>query len=201
MLHMQVTAAVLLATPILQTAAAVVLSSASTSAPSSSPTAQNIKLPLSAATNLGYIGQNPTAAVNSIIAANSAAAMPTPYFDLLHRRESKFTLWIPGQAAGAVSPPKLILGTIDNTTSPATFKQIFSGSLTQSDKADLFELDPNTISPALQNDAVYWYWFEVTDTSSNVSQCQIQIDMYQFLALLKMNLPAIQQYCPTVKQC
>lgn len=90
--------------------------------------------------------------------------MASPYFDILRRREEKFVLWIPGHAQED-APPKLILGTIDNVTKPATFKQLFSGALTQSDKTDLFELDPNAMIPSLK-DGVYWYWFEVTDTSS-----------------------------------
>ena len=36
-----------------------------------------------------------------------------------------------------------------------------------SDVADLWELDPNDISPPLQNNTVYYYWFEVTDMSSS----------------------------------
>ncbi|KAE9962952.1 hypothetical protein BLS_009858 [Venturia inaequalis] len=167
MLRMQIAAAVLLATPFLPSASAVVLPTASASTPFS-PTARNIELPITIDNNLGYIGKSPTTANNPTIAANPIA-MPVPYFDLLVRRESKFTLWIPGQAASHGDPPKLILGKVDNSSSPATFKQLYSGALTQSDKTDLFELDPNTITPALQDGAVYWYWFEVTDTSSKTT--------------------------------
>lgn len=181
MLRMQIAAAVLLATPFLPSASAVVLPAASAST-SFSPTARNIKLPISIDNNLGYIGKSPTAANSPTIAANPIA-MPVPYFDLLVRRESKFTLWIPGQAASHGDPPKLILGKVDKSSSPATFKQLYSGALSQSDKTDLFELDPNTIAPALQDGAVYWYWFEVTDTSAKVNQCFPYNDLDNLLGI------------------
>ena len=84
-------------------------------------------------------------------------------FDLLERRKNKFVLWIPG--AVQPSPPKIVLGTYSPGT-PATVDALYTGPLIKSDVVDLWELDPNTISPSLQNDTVYYYFFEVTDTSS-----------------------------------
>jgi pullulanase len=91
--------------------------------------------------------------------------MVKPTFDLLRRRENKFTLWIPGQTAGS-SPPLIVLGTISSATSLATFNEVFKGALVRADKPDLWELDPNTINPPLKDGAVYSYWFKVVDTSS-----------------------------------
>jgi pullulanase len=93
--------------------------------------------------------------------------MTAPYFDILRRREDKFVLWIPGQASG-VTPPQLVLGTIDSSTSPAKFNELFKGPLVNAlaPEAGLFELDPNSIIPALQDGAVYHYWFEATDASA-----------------------------------
>lgn len=187
-MRMQV-AAVLLGTQLIATALAGLLPSALNSAIFSSPTIQNTKTPISSPINdLGYIAQNPPIAVSPSIVANTAAAMAPPYFDILHRREGKFILWIPGQTPEAANPPKLILGTIDQSTSPATFKQLFSGPLTQSDKNDLFELDPNTISPALQDNSVYWYWFEVTDTSSQ------QVSHFRCNPLSFRNVSILERY-------
>lgn len=82
-------------------------------------------------------------------------------YDLLERRKEKFVLWTPGIS----TVPSLILGTIDVSTSPATFTQLFEGQLVKADQPDLWELDPNTIQPQLQNGSVYHYWFQAIDTS------------------------------------
>ncbi|RDI77753.1 hypothetical protein Vi05172_g12303 [Venturia inaequalis] len=84
-------------------------------------------------------------------------------FDILSRREDNFVLWIP--AYDQTSPPQLVLGTTDNSTSPATFNQLFKAPLNKTEQ-DLFELDPNAIS-LLQNGSIYWYWFEVDDPNSD----------------------------------
>ncbi|QDS75203.1 hypothetical protein FKW77_008874 [Venturia effusa] len=166
LLRMQVAAALLLGTQVLWTASAGALRPALTPNLASSPIVQNTKFMTMASSNdYGYIAQKPNSAV-SPPRTGKAAAMSAPTFDILQRRESKFTLWIPGHNPETADTPKLILGTIDNTTKPAIFKELFSGVLMQSDKTDLFELDPNAITPALQDKTVYWYWFEVTDASS-----------------------------------
>lgn len=102
-LRMQVAVAALLGLPLFQNTSA--LPSAPTSAQSLIATSQIPSAVPTSILDLGYIIQN------SSIASN---------FDLLRRREDKFTLWIPGQPPGVVDAPKLILGTIDNSTSPAT---------------------------------------------------------------------------------
>lgn len=106
---------------------------ASTSASTYSRTVQFTNIP------------KPTASSSSVVSTpTSDLNMATaPYFDILRRREEKFVLWIPGQSQSSQAiPPKLILGNIDNSTSPATFNQLFSGPLIPSDRKDLFELDP-----------------------------------------------------------
>jgi pullulanase len=82
-----------------------------------------------------------------------------PIFDILERRKAKFTLWIPGQVAGSPAP-QLLLG-----PASSTINITFTGPLQQSDQPDLWELDPKDIKPALQDEQIYHYWFEVTDTS------------------------------------
>ncbi|TLD26090.1 glycoside hydrolase family protein [Venturia nashicola] len=84
-------------------------------------------------------------------------------FDILSRRQTNFVLWIP--AFEQEKPPRLVLGTANKSTSPATFTQLFEGPLNQT-KQDLFELDIEAIS-VLRNGSVYWYWFEVDDPSSD----------------------------------
>jgi pullulanase len=82
-------------------------------------------------------------------------------FNLLERRREKFTLWIPAQSLQS-KPPQLVLGTFDL---PATVNEVFKGPLVSADEPDLWELDPNEIKPSLKNDTVYYYWFEIEDTS------------------------------------
>jgi pullulanase len=101
--------------------------------------------------------------------------MSAPLFDILERRKSKFILWIPGQPSGT-NPPQLVLGILDITSSPFTFNQLFRGPFVNSDKPDLFELDPDTITPALQDGSVYWYWFEVNDRSSSTPSTVLVTD-------------------------
>lgn len=84
-------------------------------------------------------------------------------FNLLERRKEKFVLWIP--AAAQIKPPQLVLGTLSGT--PATINPLFQGPLANPDIPDLWELDPNSIVPPLQNNSVYHYWFDITDTSSS----------------------------------
>lgn len=85
-------------------------------------------------------------------------------FDLLERRRTKFTLWIPGHAQP--KPPLLILGTFA-AGSPATVNVFFTGPLSAAESPDVWEIDPNSIQPSLTNNQVYHYWFEITDTSSS----------------------------------
>lgn len=82
-------------------------------------------------------------------------------FDLLERRKENFVLWIPGEVKNT---PSLIIGAIDNAV-PATFTPTFEGQLTKADIPDVWELDPNSIQPPLQDGSVYHYWFQVVDTS------------------------------------
>lgn len=109
------------------------------------------------------------APINSYLphhSSDDAPATPTSTsasFDILSRRESSFALWIP--AFEQSQPPQLVLGTVNNSTSPATFNQLYEGALNKTTQ-DLFELDLNAID-VLQNGSVYWYWFEVDDTSSS----------------------------------
>ncbi|KAG0651463.1 Glycogen branching enzyme [Hyphodiscus hymeniophilus] len=85
-------------------------------------------------------------------------------FDLLQRRNEKFVLWIPG--AAQTHAPLLVLGTFA-AGSPAVFNPVCTVSLCNSDLLDLWELDPNSITPPLQNNTIYYYYFEITDTSSS----------------------------------
>lgn len=85
-------------------------------------------------------------------------------FDLLERRKEKFVLWVPGGAQS--KPPQLVLGTYA-AGPPAFVNPVFTGPLAQRDVVDLWELDPNSIVPPLQDNTVYYYWFEITDTSSS----------------------------------
>lgn len=81
--------------------------------------------------------------------------------DLLTRRHERFTLWLP--ASEGLSAPKLVLGTHDANSN--TFKELTRVTMTEwADKTDLWELDPENITPPLA-DGVYRYWFQVLDTS------------------------------------
>lgn len=107
------------------------------------------------------------APIKSYFHHGSATPTPAPTptstsFDLLSRRESNFVLWIP--AFEQTAPPRLVLGTADNSTSPSTFTQLFEGPLNKTEQ-DLFEIDLKAIS-LLRHGGVYWYWFEVDDTTS-----------------------------------
>jgi pullulanase len=81
--------------------------------------------------------------------------------DLLDRRHKKFTLWIPGTIPN-LRPPRLVLGIFADS-----FTELVRREMTQAPGiAALWELDPKEISnPALVDDQVYHYWFEVQDTS------------------------------------
>jgi hypothetical protein len=83
-------------------------------------------------------------------------------FDLLERRKSKFVLWAPGKSSGTA--PQLILG-IPSSGTPPTVTTLFTGPLVKADQPDLWELDPNSIKPALIDGTVYNYWFQIVDTS------------------------------------
>ena len=85
-----------------------------------------------------------------------------PTFDLLERRKSKFVLWIP-QGSDS-QPPELVIGPYD-ANQPKAVNIIFQGPLQKSSEQDLWELDPKDIQPPLQNDHIYHYWFQITDTS------------------------------------
>jgi pullulanase len=83
-------------------------------------------------------------------------------FDLLKRRKDKFVLWAPGRSFGE-TPPQLILG-IYNASAAGSFTQIFGGPLTDSGLQDLWELDPNIITPPLK-EGTYHYWFGLDDST------------------------------------
>ncbi|KAH8679502.1 glycoside hydrolase superfamily [Tricladium varicosporioides] len=87
-----------------------------------------------------------------------------PKFNLLERRRDRFMLWIPGGAPRG-DDPNLILGTF-YTGPPATVHISSKTPLVASNRPGLWELNPNTISPKLENNSIYHYWFEITDTSS-----------------------------------
>ena len=101
-----------------------------------------------------------------------------PTFDLLERRKTKFTLWIPGQATGS-APPELILGPFDPNQSAAV-NVTFEGPLQKSGEPDLWELDPTDIQPALKDGQVYHYWFQITDTSSENLGTMAVTDPYAY---------------------
>jgi pullulanase len=87
--------------------------------------------------------------------------------DLLTRRFSAFTLWLPDFSLE--SPPNLILGTFGPDPSnpkSGTFTQLVNAPLSpaSSSHPDLWALDPTTLKPSLP-DGVYYYWFQLTDTS------------------------------------
>ncbi|KAK0730998.1 glycoside hydrolase superfamily [Lasiosphaeris hirsuta] len=84
------------------------------------------------------------------------------YPDIFNLRQSNFVLWSPG-LQHPISSPYLVIGTTDR--SPNVFNQIGRHPFVLSeDKADLWLLDPNTISPPLREGS-YRYWFEIQDTS------------------------------------
>jgi 1,4-alpha-glucan branching enzyme len=89
--------------------------------------------------------------------------MAPPTFDLLERRKDKFMLWLPAGIPGA-KPPYLVLGTFDKGPPPAVYEFNIS-PFVKSDQSDLWELDPNSISPALKDDTIYYYWYEIDDLS------------------------------------
>ena len=86
-----------------------------------------------------------------------------PAFDLLERRKEKFMLWIPAGLPNA-SPPFLVLSAFEKGPPPPV-NQSTRSQFVQSDHHDLWELDPNCISPPLTNDTVYQYWYEINDLS------------------------------------
>lgn len=72
-------------------------------------------------------------------------------------------LWIPAELPDA-KPPSVVLG-IFNKGPPPTVDQISITPFVKSDHSDLWELDPNSITPPLKNDTVYNYWYKVNNTT------------------------------------
>jgi pullulanase len=117
--------------------------------------------------------KNPTPILQTTVLCFAKPQMASPLvFDLLERRKCKFVLWIPNHSADSAAP-ELILGPF-NPDNPKAVDITFQGPLQKSGQPDLFELDPNSIQPALQDGQIYHYWFQVTDTSSeNLGQIRV----------------------------
>jgi len=82
--------------------------------------------------------------------------------DILNVRHDSFALWVP-EPDPSFTSPHLIIGKLSQASGDFSLTGRFPLSLS-SEKTDLWLLDPKTISPPL-DDAVYHYWFEISDTS------------------------------------
>jgi pullulanase len=85
-------------------------------------------------------------------------------FDLLCRKHHKFVLWIPGSSIYEPTP-QLVLGTYDGSSELFT-KLVHQPLIESAHHGGLWELDPAMLyGVSLKEDTVYYYWFEVEDTS------------------------------------
>jgi len=78
--------------------------------------------------------------------------------DLLNRRADRFVLWLPGLPP--TTAVELRLAVLDSAA--GSYKTVARQPLVSSDRLGLWELDPKTVSPRL-DDGVYRYWFKVAD--------------------------------------
>jgi 1,4-alpha-glucan branching enzyme len=109
--------------------------------------------------------------------------------DLLNRRHERFALWVPQSDGSTIQPPVLVIGTA--ARNPDAFNEIGRFPLAYSgDKAGLWELDPASISPALQ-DGVYHYWFEVRDTSPENRGIFLVADPFAFTVDYSVATPSV----------
>ena len=79
--------------------------------------------------------------------------------DLLNRRADRFVLWLPGlPSSTAVELQLAVPDAANRSYTPVARQRLVPG-----DKLALWELDPKSISPPL-DDGVYRYWFKVGET-------------------------------------
>jgi 1,4-alpha-glucan branching enzyme len=109
--------------------------------------------------------------------------------DILNRRHEKFVLWVPQLDGSTIQAPVLVIGTA--ARNPDSFRHIGRFPLVYSGgKAGLWELDPASISPVLQ-DGVYHYWFEVRDTSPENRGTLLVADPFAFTVDYSVATPAV----------